>query len=84
MVSNLRVSGEMVPKTGLRPNSLAVLMVFGVDCFGSRGFSRGRVCPPSPSSFSPWKNGKAFCRFKDSASSAKFKHRVQTSLIKKS
>lgn len=33
MILNLQVSGEMVPKIWLRPDSLAVLMVFGVDLF---------------------------------------------------
>lgn len=46
MVSNLQVSGEMVPRTWLMPNSLAVLMVFGAGCFGPRGFSTGKESVP--------------------------------------
>ena len=45
-VSNLQVSGEMAPKIWLMPNSLAVLMVFGVDYFGPHGFSTGKEPAP--------------------------------------
>lgn len=46
MVSNLQVSGEMVPKIWLMPNSLAVLTVFGIDCFDPDGFGTGKGSAP--------------------------------------